>query len=113
MIVSAWSNGNPRPTGAGYGIKVSIADRDFYFSREWPSVTLELEGDPNPVEVSISKKSFWSPICHELISARIGLWFVRHRLAPWPKSHPPKLRMESISSRRFRLFLPATSQEET
>jgi hypothetical protein len=42
MTVTAWNNGSHRPSGAGYGLKVSPHDRDTYFQPEWVSVIIEL-----------------------------------------------------------------------
>jgi hypothetical protein len=42
FICSAWNNGQHESTGAGYGLKIPVADRDKYFKKEWKSVTLEL-----------------------------------------------------------------------
>jgi hypothetical protein len=72
MIITAWNNGAHHDTGAGYGFKVSIHDRDNYFSREWNEVTIYLEGVENPIIVNIDKKSFWNDQCRELISKEIG-----------------------------------------
>ena len=33
MIVIAWNNGGHHPSGAGYGLKISITDRNQYFNR--------------------------------------------------------------------------------
>ncbi len=44
MIVTAWNNGRHHASGAGYGLKVAIADRDRYFDPEVASVVLELKG---------------------------------------------------------------------
>ena len=58
MIVTAWKNGTPLPSGAGYGVKVAASDRDRYFDRNWKSVRLFLEGNPDGIEVNIDKPSF-------------------------------------------------------
>jgi len=95
-----------RLTGAGYGFKVPIADREKYFKREWATVLIEL---PVPsgfatVECNTAKDSFWTETCHELISRNIGSWLRDKRLAPWPLRQPPKLRIEIVGERRFRVM---------
>ena len=102
VIVKAWSNGAHHPTGAGYGLKVSAADRDRYFRREWGTATIEL---PNGVcaHVNIDKNSFWNTSCRELISHEIGQWLLHTRLAPWTADEPPDLLLEPIVRNRFRL----------
>ncbi len=64
MIVTAWNNGKHRPTGAGYGFKLALADRDSQFERGWESVFVTL---PNGtvVQVNVNKPSFWSATCRE------------------------------------------------
>ena len=43
MFVTAWKNGTPSPSGAGYGVKLAAADRDRYFQRDWETIELELQ----------------------------------------------------------------------
>ena len=45
-----WHNGSPRSSGAGYGIRISKADRDRYFVPGWDDVELEFP-DGQRVEV--------------------------------------------------------------
>ena len=104
MIVTAWNNGKHHPTGAGYGLKISISDRDNYFKKGWEYVTLNLEGEVDPIQVNIAKNSFWTPVCRELISKDIGLCLKKHGKLPWKKGNPPKLRMEHISENKFKVF---------
>lgn len=107
MIVTAWNNGQHHATGAGYGLKIDVRDRDQYFRREWRSVILKLEGEDGTIEVNIAKPSFWNATCRELISAAIGCWLLKNRLAPWPKNRPPKLILEPMAEPgHFRLSRP-------
>ena len=46
--------------------------------------------------------SFWRG-CTELRNVKIGKWMLEQGLAPWPKGDPPKLKLEPIGNRRFRL----------
>ncbi|QBQ54782.1 hypothetical protein [Nitrosococcus wardiae] len=102
MKVTAWNNGQYSATGAGYGVKLSIQDRDREFDRGWKAVTLELENGKS-IRVKVAKKSFWSEACRELIHAEIGLWMLAQGLAPWPKGHPPKLQLISTGEAKFKL----------
>ena len=101
MIVTAWNNGSHSTTGAGYGVKLDVGDRDRFFERDWKRIYLTLEGTSQPVEINVAKASFWSSTCRELISAEIGRWMIRNHLAPWPKGEPPKLSLECIEDNRF------------
>lgn len=98
MIATAWTNGT-----SGLGVKISVADRDRYFHREWGAVLVELEGESEPISCNIDKDSFWSPACRELISAQIGRWLLSRKLAPWVKGSPPKLTLTPLDGNRFRL----------
>jgi hypothetical protein len=98
MIVTAWNNG-----GASYGIKVKANDRNMFFKREWKTVTLEFENFPVQAKANISKKSFWSPVCRELIKNEIGKWMQANGFVSWPKGNPPKLWLEPLSNQRFLL----------
>ena len=101
MIVTGWNNGSPNnTTGGGYGIRISRQDRDTYFHQEWQSVVIELE-DCDATEVNLTA-SFWRG-CTELRGRKIGRFLLDHELAPWPKRKPPRLRLEPLRSRRFKL----------
>jgi len=103
MIVTAWNNGEHHPTGAGYGFKVDIKDRDKYFRKHWKNVFLELEGEVEGVVVNVKKPSFRGITCRELISKDIGVWLIKNGKAPWPKGHPPKMKMEHIDDNKFKV----------
>ncbi len=103
MIVTAWNDGKKLASGGGYGFKLSIADRDMHFLREWKVVYLELEEHPNSVKANIDKDSFWGPNCRELINKEIGKWLLKKQYAPWPKGKPPKFQMTHIESNRFKV----------
>ena len=105
MIVTAWKNSKHHATGGGYGLKINAADCDRYFRREWRSVILELEGEAGTIDINIDKPSFWTATCHELISADVGRWLLKNRLAPWPPKRPPRLILEPIAeSGHFLLY---------
>jgi hypothetical protein len=98
MRVRAWSNGASRRSGAGYGLKVSTADRDKAFDEEWTHVVLTIPGQ-GEIVVSLSA-SFWR-ICSELRSAAIGRWLLETGRAPWPRGVPPSLRLTHTGGNRF------------
>ena len=102
---TAWNNGNWHASGAGYGLKVSVADRDWFFRRHWNSVSLRLVADSGfvDVEVNCAKESFWSGTCRELISRDIGCWFFGLGVAPWPKGRPPRFDLSPIEPGVFRV----------
>ncbi|SFR28149.1 hypothetical protein SAMN04488564_112260 [Lentzea waywayandensis] len=103
MIVRGWSNGSRRLSGAGYGLRLSAADRDQHFRREWTSIQIDL-GPHGMTNVALSA-SFWRA-CTELRSADVGRWLITQQLAPWPKGAPPHLNLEHLSGTSFRLTNP-------
>jgi hypothetical protein len=103
FIVTAWNNGQHHKSGAGYGLKVTEADRDHYFRRNWSDVELELEGHDRLVNVNVDKPSFWNGTCREMISKEIGRWLQANDLHRWPDKKPHKLRMTHISGNRFKV----------
>ena len=102
MIVTAWNNGKHRSSGAGYGFKLSVLDRDHHIGRDWQSVFVSL---PNGtvVEANVAKPSFWSKKCRELINRDFGAWLIESGHAPWPQGQPPKFNLQLLSNNRFRL----------
>lgn len=78
MIVKAWNNGEHKATGAGYGVKLSVEDRDSFFDPEWETVFVTL---PNGVklEANVKKASFWNNTCIELINKKFGQWCHRQK----------------------------------
>lgn len=103
MIITAWNNGEHHPTGAGYGLKIEVKDRDKYFKKECKNIILELQGKKESVTVNIDKTSFWNVTCGELINKRIGSWLRKNGKAPWQKGCPPKLKMEQIDNNTFKV----------
>jgi len=103
MNVTAWNNGQHHASGAGYGLKLSIKDRDRYFKREWGTVFVELDGSRKVVEANVDKDSFWGGSCRELISKEFGIWLRGEGLAPWESGKPPKLQLTPVGERRFQL----------
>lgn len=80
MKASGWNNRRWRPSGAGYGIRISREDRDRYFAEEWPDVEIVL---PSGLTATVNlSKSFWKR-CSELRSAEIGRYMMSTGFAPW------------------------------
>ena len=102
MIVTAWNNGEHHPTGAGYGFKIAIQDRDAHFNQNWTTVVVLLPSGVE-VEANINKSTFWGNPCRELINKQFGMWLLERGLAPWKKGHPPRFELSYISANRFRL----------
>lgn len=100
MIIAAWQNGERHKSGAGYGFKVSIADRDEYFDRRWSTVFVTL---PNGIEVeaNINKKSFWTSSCREVICRELGEWLIGRGFESWENGNPPKFILSYQSQNRF------------
>ena len=101
MIVTAWNNGKHHQSGAGYGLKLSIVDRDLYFNRGWGNALIRLQGESSNISVNINKMSFWDIRCRELISKDIGKWLIKNKKTPWAKGHPPKMAMEHLTQNIF------------
>ncbi len=103
MIVTAWNSGKQLESGAGYGLKLSVDDRDKYFSKEWSTVFVELPNSEVSIEINIAKPSFWNNTCRELISQEIGIWLRSEDLAPWTKGKPPKFELTPNGDKKFRV----------
>lgn len=105
MIWTAWNNGKHHSTGAGYGFKVPIYDRDTHFDPSWKYIKLDLPSDfgTDTVLINVDKPSFWDKTCHELISKEIGQWLIKRELAPWEKNDPPKFKVTSVGKAHFAL----------
>jgi hypothetical protein len=104
LVWTAWKNGSEKSV-TDYGLRVPIPDRDRLFDRRWQTVVLELPTDHGftEVEVNVSKASFWSAKCHELVSKEIGRWFRTNNLVPWRTHQPPKFIVEQTGARSFRV----------
>lgn len=106
MICTAWNNGAHSPSGAGYGLKIGVSDRDSAFKRTWDEVTIELPAEEGQYRATanVQKASFWGPECRELITNELGLWLLQRELAPWPEGSPPKFVVVPVAESRFRLL---------
>lgn len=100
LIAHAWSNGSPRPSGAGYGLRMSTADRDRYFDPAWEDVLLSFP-DGSATRVRISH-SFWHR-CPELRCSHIGRWLIERGHAQWPTGRPPAFVLIHTGGNAFRM----------
>ena len=100
MEVSAWKNGAFGAQGLRFGIRVGPVNRAKHFNRDWPTVSVELQNGPT-VEIPIAE-GFWCH-CPELRHDAISEWLQVRGLVPWPDRHPPKLALNPLGGRRFRL----------
>ena len=102
MIVTAWNNGSHKKTGAGYGLKIGVSDRDRYFKKSWKTVFVHLLNG-RTAEVNMDKRSFWNSSCRELINQEIGKWLIEIGKAPWNRGAPPKFELCLLRERHFEL----------
>jgi len=102
MRVAAWSNGSPSRSGSGYGVRLSVADRERHFDHTWSEVLVDV-GEREAVHVPLSP-SFWDT-CSELRSAAIGRWLIRNGLDSWPRGKPPTVELQHIADNRFKLLI--------
>lgn len=105
FTVTAWNNGQWHASGAGYGLKVSVADRDRFFERNWRTVSLRLIAGPSVIDAvaNCAKESFWSQKCRELISRDIGRWIIGLGISRWPENGPPRFTMSPIGPAMFQV----------
>ena len=103
FTVTAWNNGSPKKTGAGYGLKIKKEDRDSYFKKKYKNVFMSLEGYSHQISINVDKPSFWGNACRELISKDIGLWFIKNKKNSWSKGKPPKFQATHLGENKFRL----------
>ena len=103
FIATGWNNDRWSPTGAGYGLRIPIEDRDKYFERDWSTVSLRLVGErtSRTAEANVDKASFWSDDCRELVKIDIGQWFIENGYARWSRDTPPRFWMLSVADRDF------------
>jgi len=90
-------------TGSGYGLKISVQDRDKFFKKSYKQAVLHLEGQSQPIEINIDKPSFWDGNCRELVSKEIGQWLIKNKLSDWEIGQPPRLNMIFLGENNFQL----------
>lgn len=103
FIAKTWNNGYSLASGAGYGIKITMHDREQFFNRNWQTVILHLSGYPRPIEVNVAKASFWNRNCGELIKKDIGIWLKQNNCEVGTLGWPFELRMTAIGNREFKV----------
>jgi len=105
FIAKTWNNGHHHLSGAGYGIKISLEDREQFFKSSWQSVVLHLSGYDRSVEVNVAKASFWNRACGELIKKDIGIWLQQNHRDCWPYRQPHEVRLIVVGEREFKIEL--------
>ena len=105
FIAKTWNNGSYHNSGAGFGLKVRLEDREQFFNRSWQTVTLHLNGYAHPIEVNVGKPSFWNQTCGELINKHIGLWLQQNNRATWPNGQPHQVLITVVRERVFNVEL--------
>lgn len=103
-MATCWNNGSHNANGSGYGIKLTLAERDSLLDSNWETVDLELPNSEVIKGVNCSKASMWHGSCRELIHREIGLWMRNSNIAPWEKGSPPKLRLARQNGRLLSVF---------
>ena len=99
FYAKAWNNG-----GDGFGLKLTEGDRDRFLRREWGNIVLHLPHADEPIVVNTNKASMWVGTCRELIHKEIGTWLKTSRRYPWKKGQPPRVMMEHIGDREFKVI---------
>lgn len=92
MKVSTWK-------AATYGIRVGQENVERYFSREWRSIEVEIDGELHSFRLS---STFWGR-CPEFRGKLIGNWLQARGLASWPHRRPHTLELIPLGGNRFRL----------
>jgi len=98
-----WNNGKRNSSGAGYGIKIKMQDREQFFNRNWKTVILHLDGYSKSVDSNVAKKSFWTKTCGELIRKDIGIWLLQNNCAVGTLGWLFEVRMTIIGEREFKI----------
>jgi hypothetical protein len=107
-LLSTNAEGTTLETGAGYGFKISAADRDRVFSPDWAAIQVNLPSAAGGMRalVNVDKDSFWGPNCRELIGQVIGQWLIGTGHAPWPRAKPPKFEVRHAGGATFNVVRP-------
>ena len=85
--------------GGACGIRVGRRNAQKYFSKKWPNVQVEMNGQLHSFKLS---ETFWTT-CPEFRGIVIEDWFKGQGLAPWPKGQPPKVELTPLGGNRFRV----------
>lgn len=88
--------------GTTLGLRFGAENARTFVDASRPAVTIELDGTSHEFPI---RASFWKK-CPEFRGAPITAWMLRHRLAPWPRGAPPRVRMSHIGCNTFRAHVP-------
>jgi hypothetical protein len=92
MEAKAWRGGT-------YGIRVGRENAERYFSKKWPNIEVDIDGQFHSFRLS---GTFWAT-CPEFRGAVIRDWLTEQGLSPWPKGQPPEVELTPLGGNRFRL----------
>lgn len=110
MIVTAWNEGKYASSGGGYGLRFSAKDRDRHLRRDWGTIRLRVQEQPETwVEANVDKDCFWKKEI-TIIDQSIGQWLLKKGYARWVPHHPPKFMLTHLRHNEFSLVphqLPA------
>lgn len=94
MDVTAWSNGS-----STYGFRVGNRNAHRYFNTNWKEILVMMDDEVHNFKLT---KSFWST-CPEFRGKAIERWLRKHKLIPWPKGNPPRLKLIHLGRNKFEL----------
>jgi hypothetical protein len=100
MIVKAWKGGKSKNGRYTYGIDVGKENRARYFSREWKTIEVELDGQVRLFNLS---GSFWADCAEFRGAPHIRNWLERHHTTNWPIGKQPEFELAPMGGARFRL----------
>lgn len=109
FLVTGWPSAKVQPWTRGQSLGLNLGKendsetRRTYIDPDWQTVELELEGAA--VHTVALPDRFWGD-CPEFRSAEITAWLYNNKLAPWPKNHPPELKVLCKGEGRFKVYLP-------
>lgn len=113
--VTGWPSARVEPWTPDQSLGLSLGKENGYDNRrtyvdpDWQTVELELEGAG--VHTVTLPDRFWAD-CPEFRSAEITGWLYRNNLAPWPKNHPPVIKVLCKSEGRFKAYLPRPDKRD-
>lgn len=95
--VKTWQNGQPKKTGAGYGIR--IAKNDYSILKNWKEIIVEGNKILRNDETKFTEK------CPEIRNKIIGKFLIENHLDKWKKGEPKKLILHNVGENKFELKL--------
>lgn len=104
MQVSAWKNCKNSEIGQTYGIRVGIRNRNQYFDTNWREIKVEIDSSSYTFLLT---NGFWKQ-CPEFCDRGnlpvIRNWLQKYKTLQWKENKPPKVKLVSLGSGRFRLL---------